>query len=356
MKIVIKIGTQSLLSEQGTPRESVFNALVEQIVHLKKDKHKIVLVSSGAVCLGRQVARHLLNKEYGSSIGEKQLLASLGQHELMGVYVSLFKQYGIAVSQVLLTKQDFETRKKYFNIKRIWEELFFNNRIIPIVNENDSVAIEELMFTDNDELSGLIASQIGADKLIILSNVEGVYAGPLTDKGPKLLPMIDPKTNWPTISISKSTHGRGGMFSKVNTARRVSAVGVTTHIAGAAHPHVLEEIVAGKQVGTVIPPSKKESSLKRWIACNGGHAEAAIIIDHKLCALLKNKSEEVSLLPVGIKSYTGRFKKGDIIKIMSLEGNTVGIGVARYGDKKLKEFLGQKNKSMFIHCDYLHVF
>ncbi|GHU11135.1 glutamate 5-kinase [Alphaproteobacteria bacterium] len=356
MKIVVKIGTQSILSADGIPLESVFNSLAEQIINVKNEGHRIILVSSGAVCLGRQVARRILNREYGSSIGEKQLLASIGQHELMNIYSSLFEKYDIAVSQLLLTKQDFETRKKYLNIKRIFEELFLNDGVLPIVNENDSVAIEELMFTDNDELSGLIATQIGADKLIILSNVSGVYDGSPSDKKSQLISVIDPKTGWPEVSTTKSAHGRGGMFSKLNTARNASGVGIMTHIACANHPKVIEEIIHGNQVGTAIIPSEKKSNIKRWIAYNADYSRSSIIINDGLLNILKNKKEMVSILPVGIEKISGEFKKGDIVKIASLSGETVGIGVARYDDKKLNELLGQKNSREFIHCDYMHIF
>jgi glutamate 5-kinase len=356
MKIVIKVGTQSILSEQGVPLESVFNSLVEQIVRLKSSGHRIVLVSSGAVCLGRRSAKQILHREYGNSVGEKQLLASLGQHELMNLYSSLFEKYGIAVAQLLLTKQDFETRKKYLNIQRIWEELLANSGIIPIVNENDSVAIEELMFTDNDELSGLIAVQIGADKLIILSNVEGVYSGSPTTMGSELIPIIDPKIEWPNVSLAKSTQGRGGMFSKLNTARRASELGITTHIACANHPLVIEKIMTGEQIGTVVIPSSKKSSFKRWIAYNESYSHASIVINDILLDILRNKKEIVSILPIGIENCIGEFQKGDIIRIVSRTNENIGVGIAKYDDKKLRELIGHKNQPEFIHCDYLHVF
>jgi glutamate 5-kinase len=361
MRIVLKIGTQSLLSDQGIPLENVFDSLTDQLVRLKNEGHMIVLVSSGAVGLGRQVARRIMKKDYGSTIGEKQLLASLGQHELMRVYSSLFEKHGIAVAQLLLSKSDFATRYKYLNIRRIFEELFKNDKILPIVNENDSVAIEELMFTDNDELSGLIASQIGADKLIILSNVDGVYDGSPTDENSRLISVIDPNSSakdgaWPEISTAKSAQGRGGMFSKINAARNASGVGITTHIAAANCPNVLDMIMAGQQVGTVVMPSKKKSSMKRWIAYNTVYSHAVIVVQERLLDILKSKRENVSILPIGIKKCTGEFSRGDIVKITSEDGEVVGIGVAKYDSGQLLEYIGQKHRPEFIHCDYLHIF
>lgn len=192
MKIVIKVGTQSILSSDGTPFEPIMLHLVEQIVTLQKAGHYVVLVSSGAVASGRKVASQFLGRQYGSSIGEKQVLASLGQYELMHVYASMLKEHNMLASQLLLTKQDFQTRQHYLNISRLLHEILGNKKIVPIINENDSVAIEELMFTDNDELSGLIAAMINADKLIILSNVEGVYTKHPNETGSELISIIDP--------------------------------------------------------------------------------------------------------------------------------------------------------------------
>ncbi|HEN4799848.1 TPA: glutamate 5-kinase, partial [Legionella pneumophila] len=168
MKIIIKVGTQSILSVDGSPIYYVLNNLVNQIIYLKNLGHQVILVSSGAVGSGRKIAKNSLGKTYGDTVGEKQLLASIGQPELMNLYSSLFKNENILVSQLLLTKQDFHTRQHYLNIARLLTELLKHQNIIPIVNENDSVAIEELMFTDNDELAGLIAAQINADYLILL--------------------------------------------------------------------------------------------------------------------------------------------------------------------------------------------
>ena len=178
MKIVIKVGTQAILANDGTLQHHVMANLVQQIAQLKNTGASIVLVSSGAVGSGRRIAREALGREYGHTTVEKQLLASLGQPELVHEYAQLFKKYGFLSTQILLTKQDFFTRQHYLNIAGLLRETLLHKNVISIVNENDSVAIDELMFTDNDELAGLIASLLNADKLIILSSVKGVYNGP----------------------------------------------------------------------------------------------------------------------------------------------------------------------------------
>jgi glutamate 5-kinase len=313
-------------------------------------------VSSGAVGFGRNVIRQMHGKEYGVSIGEKQVLASLGQHELMGVYAQLFKKHQMLVSQLLLTKQDFHTRQHYLNILRIINEILSRQNIIPIINENDSVSIEELMFTDNDERAGLIAAQINADRLIILSNVEGVFTSHPNDPGSELISVIDPEKGWPSVSAMKSTHGRGGMISKLNTARKMSHLGIITHIASVDKPSIITKLVAGEKIGTTVLASKRRSNIKRWIAFNLGRRHGEIVINRRLFDILKENKRVISILPVGIEKCKGDFKKGDMINIVSDTDQIIGVGMARYDSEKLKEMLGQQNKPVFIHYDHLHIY
>lgn len=355
MKLVIKVGTQSILSPDGTPLESRLVSLVKQLARLHDAGHQIALVSSGAVGSGRRVARERLGLEMGSSIGEKQVLASLGQHELMHAYSRLFEAHGFAAAQLLLTRQDFQTRHHYLNIARLLHEIMERRNIIPVINENDSVAIEELMFTDNDELSGLIAAQINADRLIILTSVAGVFDGPPDNPASRLISVIDPqKGGWPEVSASKTALGRGGMMSKLDTARKMSGLGITTHIAAASEKEVLERVLGANPPGTKILPQKKKSSLKKWIAYNK-KGEGAIRINRPLYDLLKGSEKAISILPVGIKSCTGAFEKGDLVEISAPDGAKIGIGIARYGAERLRDYLGVKGKPVFIHYDHLHL-
>ncbi|MCE0723785.1 MULTISPECIES: glutamate 5-kinase [Legionella] len=355
MKIVIKVGTQSILSSDGTPFEPIMLHLVEQIVALQKASHQVVLVSSGAVASGRKVASQFLGRQYGSSIGEKQVLASLGQYELMHVYASMLKEHNMLASQLLLTKQDFQTRQHYLNISRLLHEILGNKKIVPIINENDSVAIEELMFTDNDELSGLIAAMINADKLIILSNVEGVYTKHPNETGSELISTIDPKSTWPEVSAIKSLHGRGGMISKLGTARKMSNLGITTHIASINHSSVIMRILNDEALGTTILPTKKRSNIKRWIAYSEKKT-GSITINSCLVKIIKENKRIISILPVGIEKFSGEFKRGDLIEILTPDNEKIGIGLAKYDAIKLNEYLGHSSKPEFIHYDHLHIF
>ncbi|KTC81576.1 glutamate 5-kinase [Legionella brunensis] len=356
MRIVIKVGTQSILSTDGTPFETVMLHLVEQIVFLQKAGHHVVLVSSGAVASGRKKAYQFLGRQYGSSIGEKQVLASLGQYELMHLYASMFKTHHILASQILLTKQDFQTRQHYLNISRLLREIVEQKNIIPIINENDSVAIEELMFTDNDELAGLIAAQMNADKLIILSNVEGVYTGHPENLDSKLIAVIDPQNGWPEVSAAKSLHGRGGMTSKLSTARNMSNLGITTHIANINHSYVITRIIKDEVLGTTILPSRKKSNIKKWIAYSSDKNTGSISINSRLYEIIKENKRVVSILPVGIEKCDGNFKRGDLVEILTLDNQKIGVGIARYDAIKLNEYLGQQGKPEFIHYDHLHIF
>lgn len=356
MKIVIKVGTQAILAANGTPNEPVMAELVEQIVTLQNLNHHVVLVSSGAVASGRKVAGDHLGRQYGSSIGEKQVLASLGQYHLMYLYNSMFKQHKMLASQLLLTKQDYQTRQHYLNISRLLREILEQKNIVPIINENDSVAIEELMFTDNDELAGLIAAQINADKLIILSNVEGVYTGNPNHVDSQLIELIDPNKSWPEVTAEKSEHGRGGMITKLSTARKMSDLGICTHIASIKNHSILLRLVNGEGLGTTILPLKKKSNIKRWIAYNAEKKVGSIIINACLVAILKENKRVLSILPVGIVSCAGTFKRGDLVEIITEDHQKIGVGIAKYDASKLQEYLGQSGKPEFIHYDHLHIF
>lgn len=356
MKIIIKVGTQSILSHDGEPDTKIVQNLIEQIVSIQEQGHQVVLVSSGAVSAGRKVSFDKLKKSDCESVAKIQLLASIGQVELMQLYSKQLKPYQRITAQLLLTKQDFHTRQHYLNIYRLVSELLQHKNILPVINENDSVAIEELMFTDNDELAGLIAALINADKLIILSNVNGVYTSHPDSKDAKLISCLEPQQPWPSISDAKSQHGRGGMQSKLNTAKKASQLGITTHIAGINTPNAITKILTKEPVGTTILPDKKKSNIKRWMAFQSTTQNSSITIHPKLEKLILNSESAISILPIGILKWSGKFNKGDLIDIYTQDAKKIGVGIARYAFDKLEQYLGKKDQPVFIHYDYLHVF
>lgn len=353
MKIVIKVGTQILLDKSGKVLDENIVGLVKQIANLRLCGIKLVFVSSGAVGYGRKVSNGILQKKFTSSISEKQLLASLGQHELMHTYSRLFKEHGLLCSQLLLTKQDFHTKTHYKNIARLLDETMNHHNIVPIVNENDSVAIEELMFTDNDELSGLLATQIDADKLIILTGVNGIYDGDPDDPKSKIIPILTLDSNNINISDIKSSQGRGGMASKLSTARKMANLGIATHICSGREPNILLRVLEGEEIGTRVVPCKKRSATKRWIAFN--YSKNPNIYINKCLFDIVTSGKILSILPVGIERFEGVFNKGDLIDIIAPNGKKVGTGLARYSSSKLEEYIGKKSKPVFIHYDHLYL-
>ena len=254
MKIVIKVGTQSILATNAKPDEGILAAIIDRIILLQRDGHHVWLVSSGAVGSGRYISKKIQNKEYGTSLEEKQLLASVGQHELMGLYSSLSQKYGVLVSQLLLTKQDFNTHKNRRNVTRLLQTIITHGNIVPVINENDTIATEELMFTDNDELAGLIAILVNADKLVIFTNVDGVYGSDMKT----LIEVIDPSESDMKISKTTSAGGRGGMASKLATARKVSNAGITVNILSIKNIVNLDKIIKGERYGTTVLPRKPD--------------------------------------------------------------------------------------------------
>ncbi|GAB4393726.1 MAG: glutamate 5-kinase [Gammaproteobacteria bacterium] len=355
MKIVIKVGTRAILAADGGINMHSLSHLVAQIGELKKQQHAVILVSSGAVAQGRHLACKTLGAHYGKTAPEKQLLASIGQHELMHHYTQLFKHYGLLTAQLLLTTQDFQSREHYLNIAQLLQAMLNQPLIMPIANENDSVTVNNIMFTDNDELAGLLAAQINADKLILLTSVQGVYDGDPQDPQAKIISIINPQDKWHSVSSVKTSEGRGGMLSKLNIARKLSDLGTTTHIAYVDEPSILTELVNDKRIGTTVLPFKKKSNLKRRIAFNFMPNTGAIQINANLLKLLIAGDKVLSILPVGIQTIIGNFARGDLIDIVTPDHIKIGIGIARYSATELNNYLGQHNKPEIIHYDQLYL-
>lgn len=356
LKIVIKVGSQAIISTTGEVLENVMADIIRQILILQKQGIQVVLVSSGAVALGRIISSKIAKKSYGNNIADKQLLASLGQPRLMAIYTKLCETHQVMAAQLLLTKYDFQTKRSYINILRLLQKSMSQPNVLTIINENDSVAVEELMFTDNDELSGIIAAQIGADKLVLLTSIDGVYNKNPEDADAKLIPIINLKDKLPEFAGAKTALGRGGISSKLNTARKMANVGVMTHIASAAETDIILRLAANEEnIGSRIIPEHKKAGRKKFLAFGQSAAVAKIIINDCLVNLLINGQNCISILPIGILAFTGSFGRGDLIEIMDSHNKKIGIGVARYNSQKLAEYVGNKNKPAFIHYDYLHI-
>ena len=240
-RIVVKIGSNALTRPDGRLDVTRMSALVEQIAWLRQHGCEVILVSSGAVACGR---RELDNVDHElDSVEQRQLFSALGQAKLIGLYYDLFREYHIHVGQVLTMKENFEPGEQYRN-QRACMTVMLENDVLPIVNENDTVSVTELMFTDNDELSGLIAQMMQADTLVLLSNIDGIYTGNPSDPQSRLIKEVAPNTDLTEyIQTEKSSAGRGGMQSKYATATKIQQAGIRVVIANGKRENVLVDLM-----------------------------------------------------------------------------------------------------------------
>jgi glutamate 5-kinase len=349
-RIIVKIGSNVLTRENGMPDLDRMQHLVDQITQLKKQGKEVIVVSSGAVASGRSLIKV---SEKADAVSSRQLLASIGQVKLINTYSELFSRHQLICAQVLVTKEDFRDRLHYLNMKNCFQILLQNN-VVPIVNENDVISVTELMFTDNDELAGLIASMLDADALIILSNVDGIYNGDPKDPASEVIREIDPANTQFTayVSAQRSQFGRGGMLTKSHMAQKVAALGIAVHIANGKAEEVLLRLLDQQVVNTRFVPNKTASGKKKWLAHSGHYAKGAVQVNAGARQALSS-AKATSLLPVGVIKIIGDFQKGDIIQLVDQDHKPIGLGIAEYGSAKAQERLGQKNHKALVHYDYL---
>ncbi|WP_368667519.1 glutamate 5-kinase [Ancylomarina sp. 16SWW S1-10-2] len=351
-RICIKLGSNVLANDNGELNVERISSIVKQLAKAISMGFQPILVSSGAVAVGRARVKmpHKMN-----SVSARQVWSSVGQVELLNIYSSMFSEYGIVCSQVLVTKQDFRTREHYLNMKNCLTSLLETN-IIPIINENDAVSVTALMFTDNDELSGLISEMMNVDSLFLLSNINGIYNGHPDDSSSSVIRTVDADLNKikKYIQTTKSNFGRGGMLTKCNIASRVAKSGIRVHIANGETEDILISLLNDRDSvdHTMFLPNKRTSSVKKWLECSEGFAKAKVTINmgalDALCSL-----KATSLLPVGITAFEGDFQKGDIIKIIDESENLIGIGKAQYDKKMAEKYQGKTGVRPLIHYDYL---
>ncbi len=242
-RIVIKVGSNVLTRTDGKLDVTRMSAIVDQVAWLRRHGYEVILVSSGAVACGR---RELQVEHELDSVEQRQLYSALGQVKLVGLYYDLFREYGIHVGQVLTMKENFEPGEQYRN-QRACMTVMLENDVLPIVNENDTVSVTELMFTDNDELSGLIAQMMQAGTLILLSNIDGIYDGHPDNPASHLIPQVEPGCDLSQyIKEEKSAFGRGGMHSKYTTATRVQQAGIRVIIANGERDNILIDLMEHK--------------------------------------------------------------------------------------------------------------
>jgi glutamate 5-kinase len=334
---VVKIGSQILSSGRALDEESI-ERLVRELAALHDRKKELVVVSSGAVAAGMT---RLGIHERPKTIPQKQALAAVGQIKLMALYERYFSQFGKNVAQVLLTHEDLANRQRYLNDKHTFQTLL-DSAIIPIVNENDTVAVEEMKFGDNDHLSSLVATLLEAELLVILSDVEGVYdRDPKTDPAAERIPLIaDIKTTARRISGgAPNPFGTGGILSKLAAAEKAAAAGIpaviTSGLRAGALPAVFDE---DAEVGTlVIPHGNRLTHRKHWIAYNLNPAGEVIVDDGAHEAVVARGK---SLLPSGVRDVRGAFGVGECVRCLDIRGREFARGLVNYSAQELHQIKG----------------
>ncbi|MCA6085820.1 glutamate 5-kinase [Candidatus Endomicrobiellum agilis] len=338
MRLVIKIGTSTLTLKDGLLNRKYIFSLAKHLSELQDDNHEIIIVSSGAVGAG-QAKLGLLSRP--KTTREKQAFAAVGQPLVMNAYSDAFLKYGKTVAQILLTREVFDKRTEYINARNTLNVLI-QNKVVPIINENDTVSISELNFGDNDTLAALVASTIDADKLILFTDVDGFYRGNLATS--ELIHKIDKITedieSYAT-SGSSSGKGTGGMKTKITAAKIATASGVDTVITNGLKLNLLKNIISDCQVGTVIKAKKQCLQAKKsWIAFSK-KSKGTIFVDTKAADILLNKGK--SLLSAGIVKITGPFHRGDTVNIANIETKKdFARGLTNYDSSVIEKIKGKK--------------
>lgn len=350
--IVVKIGTSSLTRpETGQLALSTIASLAETLCNLRRNNYKVILVSSGAVGVG---CARLGLSERPKVIGVKQAVAAVGQGRLMRVYDDLFTSLQQPIAQVLLTRTDLVQRSRYLNVYNTFQELLKLN-VIPVVNENDTVAVEELKFGDNDTLSALVASLVHADWLFLLTDVDKLYSA-----DPRRVPDAKPITLVSSIEeltklqletgSSGSQWGTGGMKTKISAARIATAAGVRTVITEGKQPSNVQEIIQGKSIGTQFEPQPEPTSArKRWIAY-GLVPKGKLYLDAGAVVAISGGGK--SLLPAGITAVEGEFHDNVAVQLCDRDGKEIARGLVNYSNSELEKIRGRRSSEIMEILGY----
>lgn len=351
--VTIKIGSNVLTSGDGTLNLHRIQNIVEQVCELRKHGINVILISSGAVAAGKS---KVASSNLKDSVSNRQLWSSVGQVHLINTYSELLAKHNLTCAQVLVTKQDFRSRIHYLNLINCFDTLL-KNGIVPIINENDAISVTELMFTDNDELSGMIAAMTDSDSLFLLTNVNGIYTGHPDEPGSELIREVTENTAdlKKHITLNKSNFGRGGMVTKYHIAQKVALEGINVYISNGTKDNIVTDILNNKDVlSTYFKADSKASPVKKWIAHSDGFEKGTLFINEGAENALYS-TNATSLLLVGITKIDGDFLKGDIVKIVNNNGKKVGLGRSMYSSETARQKVGKKGEKPIIHYDYLYL-
>jgi glutamate 5-kinase len=337
-RVVVKVGTSSLVGAEGRPSRRKLGKVVRDVAAVAGD-HGCVLVSSGAIASGLEPLG--LPKRPRDMPG-LQAAAAVGQGRLMGDYARLFSRHGLVAAQVLLTQEDFVRRRHFVNARRTMDRLL-DAGAVPVVNENDTVATTEIAFGDNDRLAALVAVMIGADLLILLSDVDGIYSSDPHRGRARLLPEVtDPSVV--DAAGPRSDVARGGMVSKLESAMIATAAGVDVVVAGARRRDVVARLVAGEQVGTRLPArARRQRARKAWIAFASG-IRGRIVVDAGAERAVREEGR--SLLAAGVAGVEGQFVAGDPVEVAGPSGRPFARGIANYSSRELPRLAGRSTAEL----------
>lgn len=347
-RIVIKIGSSLLIDPVAqTIRKEWLESLIADVKNCLLSGQQVIIVSSGAISLGRQ---NLGLKSSTFRLSEKQALAAIGQIQLANAYQTLLEQQELKAAQVLLTLEDSENRRRYLNARHTLEALLRFN-VVPIINENDTVATAEIRYGDNDRLAARVAQMIEADVLVLLSDIDGLYtADPNRKADAKLIQTVTDLTDdiLQMADQPTSAYGSGGMITKLMAAKITMSSGCKMVITAGKHLHPIDRIDQTERKTWFIPKSSPRSARKNWLAQHLQVRGALTIDDGAHAALMKGKS----LLAVGVLSVEGAFKKGDAVYVQSIKSQPLGRGLTSYSSTEIAQLLGKPShqfKSLIGH-------
>lgn len=349
-RIVIKLGTNVLRNDDGEASLPRLYSYIEDTSKLVKSGKEVIIVTSGAVGLGRK--RLGIKKSEDSVL--KQACAAIGQSKLMSIYENGFDSYGVKIAQVLLIDDDFAQRRRYLSLRNTLNKLL-ELGVVPVINQNDTVSTEysqteykdvKVSFSDNDKLSALVASELNAGLLIILSDIDGLYdSNPKINSGAKIIKKVtDVTDDIMKMASGVSDGGRGGMTTKLEAARLVTRSGGKVLIANGKIPHVIDKIFKGEDLGTMFLPSNESlSGKKRWIGYATNIIGKIVINNGAKNAVLENGS---SILPIGVIDVINEFKRGDVVSVLDENKEEIARGITNYNSDECRRIMGQHSDNI----------
>jgi glutamate 5-kinase len=359
-RIVVKVGS-SVLTDRGALRPRVFTEIARQVAALREQGRDALVVSSGAIAIG---SRELGWDGPGRSIPEKQAAAAVGQIGLLEIYRKRFARHGHRVAQVLVTRAGLEDRERYLNARHTLMKLL-ELGVVPVVNENDTVATDEIRFGDNDNLSATVVDLVGADLLVLLTDVDGLFREPPRDDAPRppLFDVVDKVDAGVRAAAQGSNHafGRGGMTTKLEAAQVAARGGAATVVCNGRTKDVLVRVAAGESLGTLFRAGNRLASRKHWLAFTT-RTRGQLVVDEGAARALAERGR--SLLPAGVTEVKGRFGIGDPVACIDPQGRELARGLAAYpadeirriagqSARKIAQVLGYSNGDEVIHRDDL---